>query len=297
MPVNLQMGIFYALVSGTLWGIGPLFLKRGLTLANVSTATLTQQYVAVITLIVIAVSRGEVFHLVDIPTKALWAFVAAGAVGASFGKIFYYKGIDKIGASKSTSVKNISPILTTALAMILLGEELTLPIAVGVALIVAGILVLTWAQAKGEKRSNRVSYFFYPLMAAMCFAINPIFKKIGVSESSFPILGALITQCTGLIMMLTAGRFLKIRPKWERVPTKSLLYFTLGGTTEALGSLFTYYALTYAPAVLVSPIWRISPLVTFILARFTLRGIEVVTLRDGVAAIFIVAGVFVLSLG
>ncbi len=297
MPVDLQLGIFYALVSGTLWGIGPLLLKRGLTLANVSTATLTQQYVAVMTLIVVAVSRGEVFHLVDIPTKALWAFVGAGAVGASFGKIFYYKGIDTVGASKSTSVKNSSPILTTILAVILLGEELTLPIAVGVALIVAGILVLTWSEAKGEGRPNRLSYFFYPLMAAMCFGINPVFKKIGMIETTLPTLGALITQCTGLIMMLTAGRFLGIRPKWERIPTRSLLYFTIGGVVEALGSLFTYYALIYAPAVLVSPIWRISPLVTFVLAHFTLKGIEVVTLKDGLAAGFIVGGIFVLSRG
>jgi transporter family protein len=249
------------------------------------------------TLLVIAAIQGEVFYLMDIPAIAFWAFVGAGAVGASFGKIFYYKGIDTVGASKSTSVKNSSPILTTVLAVILLGEELTLPIAVGVALIVAGILVLTRSESKGEGRPNRLSYFFYPLMAAMCFGINPVFKKIGVIETTLPTLGALITQCTGLIMMLTAGRFLRIRPKWERVPTKSLLYLTLGGVAEALGSLFTYYALIYAPAVLVSPIWRVSPLVTFVLARFTLRGIEVVTLRDGVAATFIVGGVFVLSQG
>jgi len=55
--------------------------------------------------------------------------------------------------------------------------------------------------------------------------------------------------------------------------------------------------LLHAPAVLVSPIWRISPLVTFVLARFTLKGIEIVTLRDGVAASLIVGGIFVLSYG
>ena len=196
MNYNLEMGIFYALLSGVLWGIGPLLLKRGMTLSNVSTATLTQQYVSVITLTVIATVQGEVFHLVDIPAIAFWAFVAAGAVGASFGKIFFYKGIDKVGASKSTSVKNSSPILTTLLAVILLGEELTLPIAVGVALIVGGILVLTRTESKGKERPDRVSYFFYPLMAAMCFGINPVFKKIGVSETGLPTLGALGNQCS-----------------------------------------------------------------------------------------------------
>ncbi|MEE9569724.1 MAG: EamA family transporter, partial [Candidatus Binatia bacterium] len=112
-----------------------------------------------------------------------------------------------------------------------------------------------------------------------------------------PTFGAFITQTTALIIMLTAGRLLKIKLKWERVPTRSLVCFVLAGVTEALGSLLTFHALVYAPAVLVSPIWRISPLVTFVLARFTLRGIEVVTLRDGVAASVIVGGVLILSQG
>ncbi len=76
---------------------------------------------------------------------------------------------------------------------------------------------------------------------------------------------------------------------------RSLGFFVLAGVVEALGSLLTFYALIYAPAVLVSPIWRISPLVTFVLAHFTLKGIEVVTLRDGVAASIIVGGILLLG--
>ncbi len=296
MTVNLQMGIFYALVSGVLWGIGPLLLKLGMTLSNVSTATLIEQHVSVITLAIVAAARGELFRL-DISAEAFWAFTAAGVVGASFGKIFYYKGIDKIGASKSTSVKNSSPILTVILAVVLLGEELTFPIAIGAVLIVIGVVALTRMEMKGKERPGRLGYFFYPLVAAICFGINPVFKKIGVEAASLPTLGALITQSAALIVILTVGRFLKIRPKWERIPTKSLALFTLAGITEALGSLFTFFALIYAPAALVSPIWRVSPLVTFVLARFTLRGIEVVTLRDGVAATLIVGGILVISRG
>ena len=43
-----------------------------------------------------------------------------------------------------------------------------------------------------------------------------------------------------------------------------------------------------APAVLVAPIWRISPLITFMLSHFTVNALEAVTLRDGLAAVFIV---------
>lgn len=296
MTDNLQLGITYALLAGLLWGIGPLLLKRGMKDSSVSTATLIEQYVSVLTLVVLALFQGELIRP-DLSATAFWSFFAAGAIGASFGKIFYYKGIDKVGASKSVSVKNSSPILTTILAATFLGEELTFLIVTGVVLIVLGIGVLTQPEAKSEAGPGRLTYFLYPLLAAICFGINPIFKKIGLVAASLPTLGTLITQVTALVFMLTLGRFLNIKPKWERVPSKSLLLFTLAGITEALGSLFTFYALVYAPAVLVSPIWRISPLVTFALVHFTLKGIEVVTLKDGLAASFIVGGIFVLSQG
>lgn len=54
------------------------------------------------------------------------------------------------------------------LAVILLGEELTLAAAVGSILIVIGILVLSRVEVKGGKGPSRISYFFYPLMAALC---------------------------------------------------------------------------------------------------------------------------------
>lgn len=296
MTPDLQIGIAYALLAGTLWGIGPLLLKRALKYTNVGTATLTEQYFSVLLLGVLAAYYGELAHL-DLTSRAFWAFFCAGAIGASFGKIFYYKGIDKIGASKSISVKNSSPILTTVLAAVFLGEEVTLFTAVGVVLIVGGIAVLTQTQKRAEGGPSQLQYFLYPIIAAICFGINPVFKKIGINAASLPHLGAFITQATALIFMLVFGRFLAIKPKLERVPMKALTMITLSSMTEALGSLFTFFALVYAPAVLVSPIWRISPLVTFALAHFTLKGVEVVTLRDGMAASLIVIGVFVLSWG
>lgn len=293
---QLGTGIVYALTAGILWGIGPILLKKGMALSNVSTATLTMQVISVLTLSTVLGFRGG-FVFSDLSFEAIWPFVAAGAVGASFGKIFYYKGIDTVGASKSVSIKNSSPILTTLLSVVILGERVTLPIAAGVVLIVTGIFLLSRVQGVVEGRPDRVAYFLYPLLAAFCFGINPILKKIGISAIGMPTFGAFITQSTALIVMLTAGRLLKIKLKWERVPMRSLVFFILAGVTEALGSLLTFHALVYAPAVLVSPIWRISPLVTFLLARFTLRGVEVVTLRDGVAASVIVGGILVLSQG
>lgn len=291
---ELQVGIAYALLAGALWGIGPLLLKRALRHTNVSTATLVEQNVSVALLVALAIYHGEIAHL-DVTSSAFWAFFLAGAVGASFGKVFYYKGIDKVGASKATSVKNSSPFLTAILAVLFLGESLSWLLAAGVTLIVLGVAVLSQTQASGERGVDRLQYFLYPIIAALCFGVNPIFKKFGIDAAGLPILGTMITQVTALIFMLVFARAINLQIKWQPVPAKALLLCTLSGITEGLGSLFTFFALVHGPAAILSPIWRISPLVTFALARFTLRGIEIVTVRDGIAAALIVAGVFVLS--
>ena len=296
MTDGLPTGMAYALLAGTLWGIGPLALKRALKHTSVGAATLTDQYISVLLLGVLAACSGELAYL-DFASRAFWAFFLAGAVGASFGKIFYYKGIDRVGASKATSVKNSSPILTTLLAVVFLGEDMSVLILVGVVLIVAGIAALTRTEKKATGDTTRLQYFLFPILAAICFGINPVFKKIGINAASLPILGAFITQATALLVMLLLGRWFSVMPQWEPMPLKALVLVTFSSVTEALGSLFTFFALVYAPAILVSPMWRISPLVTFALVHFTLRGIEVVTLRDGVAAGLIVGGVFVLTRG
>jgi transporter family protein len=283
-------------LAGGLWGIGPLLLKRGLKYADVSTATLVEQHVSVFLLVGLAIYYGEIGQ-VDPSSRAFWAFFLAGAIGASFGKVFYYRGIDLIGASKATSVKNGSPLLTVILAVLFLGEEMSWFIVAGVTLIVVGIAVLSQAQTSPATGAGRFEYLLFPLIAAFCFGINPIFKKIGVSAAGLPVLGALVTQSTALVCMLAFGRFMGLKVKRVRVPLRGLLFFSLAGVTEAVGSLCTFFALIHGPAALLSPIWRVSPLVTFALARFTLKGIEVVTLRDGMAAALIVAGVFVLSRG
>jgi uncharacterized membrane protein len=296
MTPELQTGIIYALMAGTLWGISPLLLKRGLKYADVSTATLIEQCVSVIFLTGLATYTGEIAYL-DFTGTAFWAFFLAGAVGASFGKVFYYKGIDKVGASRATSIKNGSPLLTAVLAVVFLGEDINAFIIAGVCLIVLGIASLSGGQASAQRGETHLKNLLFPLIAAFCFGINPIFKKVGVDAASVPILGALITQVTALLFMLVFARVIALRPQWKRVPLTGLCVFSLSGIAEAVGSLFTFIALIYGPASMLSPIWRISPLVTFALAHFTLRGIEVVTVRDGLAATLIVAGVFVLSQG
>ena len=112
--------------------------------------------------------------------------------------------------------------------------------------------------------------------------------------AAVPPCSALTIHATGLVLLLSLGSLLKIELKWERVPLPSFLCFVLAGALQAIGSVFTLNALLYAPASVVAPIWNTQPIISFFLARVTLKGIEVVTFRDGIAAALVVIGVLVM---
>lgn len=286
--------ILYALAAGVIWGIAPCLLKKGMAESSVSMATLITQYWSLGTLIVATALRDE---FVALDWRPLLSFMLTG-VAAAMGKIFLNLGIDRVGASKSVTVKNSSPLITVLLGWALLGERVGWETVTGVMVIVGGVLLLTVTRVPGSNLPSRSFYFIYPLLSSLTFGVNPIFKKWGLVVAAVPALGTLVNHTTATVFIFTAGPWLGIRA-WhqERVPSRSAVLFGIAGVTEAIASLCTYKALLLAPAVLVAPIWRISPLITFMISHFSLRALESVTLRDGLAAVLIVVGVWILSQG
>ncbi len=286
--------ILYALAAGVIWGVAPALLRKGMAESSVSMATMLAQYGSLAALVAATMWRGE-FVALDWPP--LLSFMLTG-VAACLGKVFLNRGIASVGASRSVTVKNSSPLITVLLGWALLGERVGWEITAGVVVMVAGVLLLTVSPLKGGKAPDRPAGLIYPFLSSLAFGINPIFKKWGLVAAAVPALGTLVNHMTATVLLFTAGPSLGIHPwRRERVPLKSAALFGISGIAEAMASLCTYKALLLASAVLVAPIWRISPLITFVLSRFTLRALESVTPRDGLAAVLIVAGVWVLAHG
>jgi drug/metabolite transporter (DMT)-like permease len=54
-----------------------------------------------------------------------------------------FVAIDKVGAPVAASINNLNPFISTGLAILLLGEQTTLPILVGTTVIVLGTVLLS----------------------------------------------------------------------------------------------------------------------------------------------------------
>jgi drug/metabolite transporter (DMT)-like permease len=291
----MEMGIVYALCAGVFWGTSPVLVKRGLAGADVSAATLYQQATILMTLCLSALAEGDLFAG-KIPGQAVLIFAGTGVVGAYIGRTLFVKSVDQIGASRAQSLNNSSPLITVLLAAVALGERLSFAVLLGVMFIISGVFFVTHGKATGDNNpQGRIT--LAAVLATLCYGVVPVLKKFGTDHGGPPVLGALVMHATGLMLLMTLGNLLKIERKWQRIPINSLGCFVGAGLLYAMGSIFTLKALVHAPASVVAPIWSAQPIVSFFLAKTTLKGIEEVTFRDGAAAALVVLGVLVLRLG
>ena len=289
----MQSGIVYALIAGLFWGTSPVLVKRGLVNSNVSAATVYQQAAILFTLIVLTLFEENILNGA-ISRIAILIFAATGVVGAYLGRTLFVRSVAQIGASRAQSLNNSSPLVTVLLAGLFLGEQLTPAVLGGVALIVSGVFFITKVEPQERQSSVNRTLTLTSILATICYGIVPVMKKLGTDAGGSPVLGALVMHATGLILLLTLGSLLKINLKWQKVPAGSSFCFVAAGALQGVGSILTLKALAYAPASVVAPIWNAQPIVSFFLARSLLKGIEVVTIRDGMAAVMVVAGVIVL---
>ena len=289
----MEQGILYAIIAGLFWGTSPVLVKRGLVNADVSAATLYQQATILVTLLAAALLEGDLFAG-KIAPLAILIFTATGIVGAYLGRTLFVKSVDEIGASRAQSLNNSSPLITVLLAALLLGERLTFSVLVGVAFILSGVFFVVHPETNASGTTTGRTLTPTAVLATLCYGVVPVMKKFGTDNGGPPVLGALVMHATGLLMLLTLGSLLKIELKWEKTATKSVICFVAAGMLYAIGSIFTLKALVGAPASVVAPIWSAQPIVSFFLAKATLKGIEEVTLKDGLAAALVVVGVLVL---
>jgi uncharacterized membrane protein len=135
---------------------------------------------------------------------------------------------------------------------------------------------------------------FYPLLASLCYATNPILIKFGLRISNEPLLGACIGMTASIVVYATyflvtgQARDLLTVPRWVA------WYFALAGVCSTLGVFSFFAAHRYIPASVVAPLTSAAPLVTLTLSHFALKGVERITVVDVLGTILIVSGVILL---
>jgi uncharacterized membrane protein len=183
------------------------------------------------------------------------------------------------------------------LALVFLGEPLSLSTAAGVVVIVAGLAVLSPARG-GDLRGWTPRDLLFPLAATGAFAVGNVLRRFGLTTSPATVLEAVAINETAALIAVAAC-VLARNPDHLRAPRATYGYFAVSGVTTAGGllSLFAAFALPEGRVALVDPLVATAPLSTVVFAAAFLRDLERVTRGVVAGGLLVVVGVALVTLG
>ncbi|HVO92297.1 MAG TPA: DMT family transporter [Terriglobales bacterium] len=279
-----------ALCAAIAYALSFILSKRGLRYSTPITITFVSLLIQTTVLFAIALFFTGI---PSTPTFVFGLYVIAGVLQAVVRQLTYI-GIEKIGAARSGPIRASVPLWSAAVAIFLLGEKMTLPIAAGTLLVFAGILLISWRADEGVKDFRRW-YVIAPLLAAILGGIIYPLRRYALRFADEPIYFGAVVGIVGLICtaMFIVLPTTKDRLVWNR---QSIGYFAVGGALESLGLLLVLYALTYGPVVVVTPLTATLPLWVVLGGKLLLRDLEKITPHIIAGAALVVAGTIAISL-
>jgi drug/metabolite transporter, DME family len=292
------MDILFALITSVGHAVEVLFIRKGLVRSPTPMAaafiTLTINF-SFFVLLSILFLPGHLFRL-----DLIYVFIIAGLLAPALGRAFSYKSLDKLGVSIASPILNTDSSFSVAMALLFLGEPLSLLLAIGIASVLTGVVLLGYETGRHRgitaPRTYKSRHLLYPLCAACLFGVSVFLRKLGLTIINSPLLGAAVTSATSwcgfTIFMVASGHIRGV----SHVKKGSLVYFLIAGGLNCVTWLGLFKALSLGRVSIVSPIAGCFSLFSLLLSAAFLRDVERITVRIVLATILIVSGVVILSL-
>lgn len=255
------MWLLYALGSAFFAGITSILAKCGIrkTDSTVATAVRTIVVLAFSWLIVWIVGSGSQIRQIS-GTTLLFLILSGAATGASW--LCYFRALQMGNINKVVAIDKSSTVLTILLALIFLGEGISIEKGIGVAVIALGIfLMIEKKDVKKQGQTKKKGWLLYGAGSAFFASLTAILGKIGIAgvESN---LGTAIRTIVVLIMAWVMVFITGKEKEIKQIDKKELVFICLSGVATGASWLCYYRALQEGPASVVAPVDKLSVLVT-----------------------------------
>jgi uncharacterized membrane protein len=276
-----------ALVAACLSAGATIFIRQGLRDGGIYAGFWINLCVGTAGLWIAVFLTGGVGHL---SPSGVAFFVLAGLVGTIGGRLLRFVSIEQVGASIAAALINLNPLIASCLAILLLGERVTVPIVVGTLVIVGGTVLLS---AGGRRLGVRPRQLALPVLSAACFGTVAILRKLGLSQTG-AVVGSAINVSTAFLgftaLLVASGQRSAISCRG-----RSLAYFIAAGVAENAAVFLTVVALSLGTVSVVAPLYGTAPIFVLLLSFFFLRGIDTLSVRVVAGTVLIVLGVYLIT--
>jgi drug/metabolite transporter (DMT)-like permease len=283
--------IFFGLLTSFCFAIGSLLAQRGYHLA-------AAPWGAWITLVGNSAVLSAAHFIFYSETNFLAAenliFVGVGLLVPGVSRVLSFRGVRVLGSSITSTIVNTTPVFSTLLAIVVLGERPGPVVSAGVLLTVAGLITVSWVGATANYRKIEL---VFPFLCALIFSLKDITLRwtLGAGGGQ-PVFSAAIAAATSTIEIFLINRYL-YGEKFVLPPFQVTRWFIWSGLFTGGSFLFMYLAFSLEQVSVVAPLINSYVVFVLLLTPFMARRIESVTWRTVAGAVMVVGGIFLVSMG
>lgn len=281
--MDILLGILFAITAMLGWGVADFLAKKVIDKYGGFQTLIISQALGLIPVFIMSLFAG-----VQMPTTGMAALIIFAAFITAAAYLSFYKGLEIGQASVVTPIASASAVVILILSLVFLNEKLAFYQFVGISLVIAGILLMSFKEIKKAKIAKGVPL---GLIAMLGWGFNSFFyvfilKEINVLFSVF---------CLRSISVL----FLSASSKFKRIkfsfPKKNILLLLLiMGVLDTFALVFFQYGLKMGLLSLVGPISSSYAGVTAVLAYIFLE--EKLRKNQIVGIVLLILGIILVSL-
>jgi DME family drug/metabolite transporter len=282
-----MIGIALALLSAMTSGLAVILVRKNDSGSNAFDISLIISCVGMIILWPLAILITD-FGATTI--EGIMLFAISGVLSPGIVRLFYYGGLEKLGASVNSSVFAIYPLYSSLFAVLFLGEMLSAENWLGILLVILGGFFVALSSRKiNNKHKASKNALIFPMLGGLTLGLASTTRKFALNLFNAPVLGVAVGYsfsllAYALILMFSAPTRKKLSLK------KDFRYFWKAGIGQALAWVLTFYALSFELVSIVTPLLAIEPIFVVFFAYLYLRKLEHVSPKLVVSIILTVVG-------
>ena len=280
-----------ALITSVFYASALVSARAGMRYSTPTTVTLVSILIQNLLLWSAIFVTGGV-HTVPLIGILLFTVVGIFQLGV---RLLAYTGVEKIGASRSSALQSVSPLVSAAIAVAILGEPTTPLIVLGTCLVVVGIVLISWKPERQFAHFRRW-HLLLPIGAAFLTGINHPIRRYVLTMADEPLFFSALmgsVSLLGFLIYFSVSRRSQ-RLVWNR---SAVGPFLATGLCETMSILLIITAISMGRVVIVAPIAASYPVWSLILSALLLRDVEPINQKVIAGIISVVAGNFAIHLG
>jgi drug/metabolite transporter (DMT)-like permease len=274
------------LAAGAALSFGALAVTIRLALQppiDAEAASLVTTFLAGVFCTVLAVATND---FADIDWADTWPFFATGLFAPGISQILFTRGVGVIGPSRTAVLVGVSPVLSAAIAVVVLDEPLHIALVLGTLLVVAGGTLLVRERGRpGVQLSIGIAL---GLSAALLFAIRDNLVRWAARGSEVP--GLVAASASLLSATLVIAMVVMLRPDAPARVARAFRPFVLSGVVYGVSYACLYSAFDRGRVTVVAPLVATESLWAVLISMVVLRKSERIGPRLLLAAALVVSG-------